>query len=108
MAKSAKPTAARPATKGEILNALAERTGMKRKQVADVLTQVTSLIVGQLKHSPSTVTLPGLIKFKVAQRPATPEKMGVNPFTKEPMLIKAKPARKVVKALPVKALKDMI
>jgi len=108
MAKSAKATAARPATKGEILNTLAERTGMKRKQVGDVLTHLTSLIVGQLKQSPNTVTLPGLIKFKITQRPATSEKMGVNPFTKEPMLIKAKPARKVVKALPVKALKDMI
>lgn len=108
MAKSAKATAARPATKGEILNTLAERTGMKRKQVADVLTQLSSLIVSGLKQAPNTVTLPGLLKFKLVQRPATPEKMGVNPFTKEPMLIKAKPARKVVKALPVKALKDML
>jgi nucleoid DNA-binding protein len=54
------------------------------------------------------VTLPGLIKLKIAIRPATAEKMGVNPFTKQPMLIKAKPERKVVRASAVKALKDVI
>ena len=106
MAKTAKGS--KPATKGEILNFIADKTGMKRKQVADVMSQLNDLLVNRLKQAPNVVTLPGLIKLKLVNKPATPEKMGVNPFTKEPMLIKAKPARKVVKALPVKALKDMI
>ena len=41
-------------------------------------------------------------------RPETQDRMGVNPFTKQPILIKGKPSRRVVKAAPVKALKDSI
>ena len=52
--------------------------------------------------------VPGLLKLKVVRRPATKAKQGVNPFTKEPMTIKAKPARNVVRAVPMKALKEMV
>jgi nucleoid DNA-binding protein len=34
--------------------------------------------------------------------------MGRNPATGEPMMIKAKPARTVVKALALKSLKEMV
>lgn len=106
MAKSAK-SSTKAATKGAILNAIADKTGLKRKQVDAAFQSLNSLVIKHLKQD-QIVTLPGLLKFRIRHRPATPEKMGVNPFTKEPMLIKAKPARKVVKVLPVKALKDMI
>ena len=52
--------------------------------------------------------IPGLIKLNVSDKPATAEHPGTNPFTKLPTIIKAKPARKVVKARPVKALKDAV
>ena len=45
---------------------------------------------------------------KVIRKPATKAKTGINPFTKEPMTYKAKPARNVVKALPMKSLKEMV
>ncbi len=51
---------------------------------------------------------PGLAKFVVVKKPATKERKGINPFTKEPAIFKAKPARKVVKARPVKAVKDAV
>ena len=52
--------------------------------------------------------MPGFAKFVVEKRPATKTRKGINPFTKEPTVFKAKPARKVVKARPVKAVKDAI
>ena len=53
------------------------------------------------KKGPGQFVVPGLLKFKVARKPATKAKTGINPFTKEPMTYKAKPARNVVKALPL-------
>jgi DNA-binding protein HU-beta len=50
----------------------------------------------------SEITQEGFVK------PATKAKTGINPFTKEPMTYKAKPARNVVKALPLKSLKEMV
>ena len=47
-------------------------------------------------------------KFVVIKKPATKERAGINPFTKEPTVFKAKPARKIVRARPVKAAKDAV
>jgi nucleoid DNA-binding protein len=52
--------------------------------------------------------LPGFAKFVVVKKPATKERMGINPFTKEPTVFMAKPARKVLKVRPVKAAKDAV
>ena len=51
--------------------------------------------------------VPGLMKIMVVQKPATPAHKGINPFTKQEQMFKAKPARKVIKVRPMKALKDM-
>ena len=60
------------------------------------------------RRAPAVFVIPGLLKLKVVRKPATKAKQGINPFTKEPMTIKAKPARNVVKAVPLKALKDLV
>ena len=52
--------------------------------------------------------VPGLAKFVVVKKPATKERKGINPFTKEPTVFKARPARKIIRARPVKAAKDGI
>ena len=52
--------------------------------------------------------MPGLLKLKRISKPATKARKGINPFTKEEMMFKAKPARNVVKALPLKSLKEMV
>jgi nucleoid DNA-binding protein len=96
-------------TKSEFLNALADPTGLSRKQVAQVFEELGNLIGRQLsKKGPGLVTIPGLMKVKVVRKPATKEREGINPFTKEKITIKAKPARNVVKIQPVKALKAMV
>ena len=99
----------KPATKGEVYTKLATKTGLSKKQVSTVFESLTELIGNELgKKGPGLFVVPGLLKLKVVRKPATKAKTGINPFTKEPMTYKAKPARNVVKALPLKSLKEMV
>jgi nucleoid DNA-binding protein len=99
---------AKPVTKSEILTSIAQSTELSRKQVNSVFDSLSGLI-GQAvgKKGPGTFVLPGLLKIMVIQKPATKAHKGINPFTKEEVMFKAKPARKVIKVRPLKALKDM-
>ena len=104
MAKSAKS-----ATKSEILSNIATATKLSRKQVASVLDTLSDQIKSAVgKKGPGVFALPGLMKIMVINKPATPERKGINPFTKQEQVFKAKPARKVIKVRPLKALKDMV
>ena len=85
----------------------AEQDGLSKKDVKGVLESLVSVGHKEMKKS-GTFLLPGFAKFVVIKKPATKERAGINPFTKEPTVFKAKPARKVVKARPVKAVKDAI
>jgi nucleoid DNA-binding protein len=97
------------ATKGEVYTKLAGKTGLTKKQVSSVFDALTEMIGNELgKKGPGLFQMPGLLKLKVVRKPATKAKQGINPFTKEPMMYKAKPARNVVKALPLKSLKEMV
>jgi nucleoid DNA-binding protein len=97
-----------PYTRTALLSHLAENTDLTKKQVASVLDELKLVINGHVKKgSAQTFTLPGLFKIKVNRKPATRARKGINPFTGEEMMFKAKPARNVVKILPLKALKDM-
>jgi nucleoid DNA-binding protein len=102
-------TASRAATKGEIYAKLAHSSGLTKKQISTVFDGLSELIKGELgKKGPRVFVVPGLLKLKVVHKPATKAKQGINPFTKQPMTYKAKPARNVVKALPLKSLKEMV
>ncbi len=98
---------ATPRTKSEILAHIAEETGLTRKQVAGVFEGLGGMIGKSLKRE-GLFTIPGLVKLKVVKKPATKARKGVNPFTGETMMFKARPASKKVKALPLKNLKDMV
>merc|ERR1719450_1186418 len=84
-----------------------ESTGLKGKQVKECLEAYMALAASQLKTSGS-FKLGGTINMKLKSKPARPAKKGVNPFTKEPCVFKAKPASKTVRALPLKKFKEMI
>ncbi|MDX2038478.1 MAG: HU family DNA-binding protein [Isosphaeraceae bacterium] len=100
---------AKPATKADIYTHLADKTGLTKKQVSTVFDGLSELIGRELsKKGPGLFQIPGLLKLKVVRKPATKAKQSINPFTKEPMTIKAKPARNVIKAVPLKALKDLV
>lgn len=94
-------------TKSEILNQLAKDTKLSRKQVSSVLDSLNGVIRKSLRSN-GLFTMPGLLKLKVVKKPATKEREGTNPFTGEKMIFKAKPASKKVRALPLKALKNMV
>lgn len=97
-----------PLTKTQLFTTIAERTDMKKKEVAAVFDELASIINGHVKRNAAGVfTLPGLLKIKVVRKPATKARKGINPFTGEPTIFKAKPARNVIKCQPLKALKEM-
>jgi DNA-binding protein HU-beta len=96
-------------SKSELVAAIAEKTDLNNKQVSATLEALSEVVMQQLgKKGPGEVTIPGLLKLNVVIKPATPEHEGINPFTKQPTVFKAKPERKVVKARPLKALKDAV
>ncbi|HEY5983335.1 MAG TPA: HU family DNA-binding protein [Anaerolineales bacterium] len=96
-------------TKSQLVDAMVKSTGLTRKQVVSVLEALNAVVAQQLgKRGPGEVIIPGLLRLGVVVKPATSQHEGINPFTKEPMTYKAKPARKVIRVRPLKALKDAV
>jgi nucleoid DNA-binding protein len=88
---------------------IAESTELSRKQVAAVLDSLTDVIEAHVKkNAVGEFVLPGLLKISTVRKPATKARKGINPFTKEEVMFKAKPASTVVKVRPLKKLKDMV
>ena len=109
MAKKATGANKKPRTKSQVITDLAEATGLSRKEVVSVFESLSELIGKDLgKRGPGVFSMPSLMKIKVVRKPATKARKGVNPFTGEEMMFKAKPARNVVKVLALKALKEMV
>merc|ERR1711967_182459 len=88
-------------------SSVAETTGLKSKDVKAVMEGIIEVAAEQLKKN-GKFKLAGALNLKLKKKPARPAKKGVNPFTKEPCVFKAKPASKTVRALPMKKLKEMI
>ena len=102
--------APKPPTKTEIYASIADSTGLTKKQVGEVFESLEELIQKSLtgRGAPKMFALPGMCKITVQHKPATKEREGINPFTGEPTIFKAKPAKNVVKIRPLKKLKDMV
>jgi len=99
----------KPMNKTEIFAALSEATGLTKQQVAAVFDELAALIKKNLdSQGPGTFAVPGLLQIKVVRKPATPERKGINPFTKQETVFKAKPAKNVVKVVALKGLKSMV
>lgn len=95
-------------SKTQILEQIAQETELSRKQVAAVLDSLTSVIESHVKkNAVGEFVLPGLLKITTVRKPAVKARKGINPFTKEEVMFKAKPASTVVKVRPLKKLKDM-
>jgi nucleoid DNA-binding protein len=96
-------------TKSDVQATIAENVGISKKEVAAVFETMGQMIAADLKKgNAGTFNVPGLMKVTVQRKPATKARKGINPFTGEPTVFKAKPARNVVKVRPLKALKDMV
>ncbi len=96
-------------TKGALILSVLESMGegWTRKDVVKVLDALSEIGHNELKKKGEFV-FPGFAKFVLVKKQARPARQGINPFTKEPTTFAAKPASKVVKARPVKAVKDAI
>merc|ERR1712107_908542 len=107
------PMKAMKAMKGSAMSAsaayssVAETTGLKAKDVKAVVEGLVTVAGEEFKKTGS-FKLAGALNLKLKKKPATPARKGVNPFTKEPCVFKAKPASKTVKAFPMKKLKELI
>jgi DNA-binding protein HU-beta len=100
---------AKTMSKSELIQKVMEHhpTEMARKDVKGVIEVVAEIGYKELKKTGAFV-VPGFAKFVVVKKPATKARKGINPFTKEPTIFKAKPARKIIRARPVKAAKDAV
>ncbi len=108
-AKMAAKSSAKVMNKGEVLSGIADASGLTKKQVSSVFDAMSGQIKKSLGRSgPGAYIIPGLMKLVVVRKPAVKAHKGVNPFTKEETMFKAKPARNVVKIRPLKNLKDMV
>ncbi len=102
-------SSAKPMSKSEIVSGISDATGLTKKQVSSVFEAMNGQIKKSLGRSgPGIYMVAGLMKIILVRKPATKAHKGINPFTKEETMFKAKPARNVVKIRPLKNLKDMV
>ncbi|GGY66718.1 hypothetical protein GCM10011613_08400 [Cellvibrio zantedeschiae] len=102
-----KPIAERQ-NKTQMLQQIADATQLNKKQVQAVLDELTNVIEGHVKKKGiGEFVLPGLLKITTVKKPATKARKGINPFTGEEVMFKAKPASTSVKVRPLKKLKEM-
>jgi len=100
---------AKAMTKSALFQEIANSTKLTRKQVSEVFDTLAKLVTRELgKKGPGSFTLPGMAKLKLVRKPATKARQGINPFTKQPQMFKAKPARNVVRIRPLKALNEKV
>jgi DNA-binding protein HU-beta len=94
-------------TKSQLIEKIAAESKLAKKDVKGVLETLATIGYKELKKA-GVFLLPGFAKFVVIKKPATKAREGTNPFNGQPMMFKAKPARKIVRARPVKAAKDAV
>ena len=94
-------------TKSQIVASLADSTGLTKKQVTSVMDEMNTLMERSIKkRSVGEFTVPGIFKITTVKKPARKARKGINPFTGEETMFKAKPASIAVKVRPLKKLKE--
>merc|ERR1712117_911830 len=104
--KGAMKAAAAPAmSKGAIAQAVADKCEMKKTEISKVLDSLAGVATAEVKKV-GKFTVPGLCMIKTRVKPAT--KAGKREMFGKTVVVKAKPAKTIVKAFPVAALKQKI
>lgn len=99
----------KPLTKSQTVEQLSLSTGVKKRDVANLLDAIGGLMEAHLsKKGPGEMNFAGLFKCRVINKPATKARQGINPFNGQPMTFAAKPARSVIKIRPLKKLKEIV
>ena len=97
-----------PISKSDLIQILVDKfADLTRKDIKGILEAMASIGHAELKKN-GVFVVPGLVRMVVVKKPATKARKGINPFTKEEVTFKAKPARTVIKIRPLKKLKDMV
>ena len=86
---------------------IAEGAELKPVVVRKIITGYMELAAAELKKN-GKFKLSGVLNMKLKKKPARAARKGLNPFTKEPCVFKAKPASKTVKCFPMKKFKEMV
>merc|ERR1712194_272594 len=92
-------------TKGAMTKALATEHSLKQKACSEVINSLVAIATAEVKKA-GVFTVPGLCRIKTRLKPAT--KAGVRMMFGKETKVKAKPAKTIVKAFPVAALKKQI
>jgi len=96
-------------SKTQIVTEISENTDLTKKEVQSVLDELAFVIEGHVKkRACGEFVLPGLLKINTVKKPAKKARKGINPFTGEEQMFKAKPASIQVKVRPLKKLKEMV
>ena len=103
MKRVSKVVKGRAMPKGEVFGAIETSSGIKKRDVKAVFGALESIVPAQLKAS-GKFTIPGITMIKLKKKPAT--KAGKRMAFGKEVMVKAKPARTLVKCYTVKALKD--
>merc|ERR1712176_1577571 len=98
-------TGAKAMTKGALLKAIATEHGLKTKACSNILDSLVTVATSEVKKS-GVFTIPGVCRIKTRTKPAT--KACVKLMFGKETKVKAKPAKTVVKAFAVAALKKQI
>ncbi len=98
-----------PFNKSQIVDTIACRVALSKKEVSRMFDTLFEIIAAHLKKrgGPGEFTLPNVAKFKLVKKAATKARQGINPFTGEAMTFAAKPARNVIKVRTLKKIKDI-
>lgn len=103
------PSFREPVSKSTMIKAITDATCIGKKDVVAVLDCLTEVIEKHVKPGGAGMFVyPGLMKITVVKKPARAARKGINPFTGEEIMIKARPAYKAVKIKPLKKLKEMV
>lgn len=103
------PNVKDPMSKSGMIKTITDVTAVSKRDVVSVLECLTNVIERHVKSGgPGIFVMPGLMKISVVKKPARPARKGVNPFTGEEIMIKARPAYKAVKIKALKKLKEMV
>ena len=91
-------------TKSQLVDKISELQELAKKDVKAMMEALAEVGYKELKKN-GVFVVPGFAKFVVIKKAATKARKGINPFNGQEMMFKAKPARKIVRARPVKAAK---
>merc|ERR1712186_232198 len=99
---AAMKTGAKPMTKGGLADALAAESGLKKSECGKLIGSLGGIAAKELKGA-GKFTIPGVCMVKTRKKAATPA--GKREIFGKMVVVKAKPAKTVVKAFAVSALK---